>query len=108
MAFKFGQKGGAKKASSIVRLTSLFPLKGKSGYIGSVTGEYFDRNVKVVEGAVDRGTGLTYFVNEWKPGENPTLSVAIAEPYAGKGGGKARDEQEQEVEEQVEEDDIPF
>ena len=33
MAFKFGQKGGKKKASNIVRLTSLFPLKG--GKVGT-------------------------------------------------------------------------
>ena len=114
MAFKFGKKTEQKKASKVVRLTSLFPLKDGTGYIGSVTGEYFDRNVKVVEEGVDRGTGVTYIVKEWKPGENPTLSVVVAEPYEGKGakprfgegGGKARDEQEQEVE--VEEDDIPF
>ncbi len=99
--FKFGQKGGKKTASNIVRVTSFFPLKGKNGGIGGVSGEYFDRFLKVVEEAVDRGTGLTFFYNKWKPGENPTLSVAVAEPYQGK-GGRARDEEEQEVEEEEE------
>ena len=108
MAFKFGQKGGQKKASNIVRLTSLFPLKTpKKGAVGGVQGEYFDRLVKLVEEAVDRGTGITFFYNKWAAGDPASLSAAVAEPYEGKSGGyKARDEQEQEqqYEEQVEED----
>lgn len=106
MSFKFGQKGGQKKASNIVRLTSLFTLKPpKKGAVGGVQGEYFERLVKLVEEGVDRGTGITFFYNKWAPGEPASLSAAVAEPYEGKGGGKARDEQEQAYEEQVEEGD---
>lgn len=113
MAFKFGQKGGQKKASNIVRLTSLFPLKApKKGAVGGVQGEYFDRLVKLVEEAVDKGTGITFFYNKWAAGDPASLSAAVAEPYEGNskkygtgGGYKAQDEvDEQQYEEQVEEE----
>ena len=112
MAFKFTRGGPPKQASKIVRVTSLFQLKPpKTGSVGGVQGEYFDKFVKVVEEAIERGTGLTFFYNTWGPGEPASLSVAVAEPYTPKpksgyqgGGYRARVEQgeEQRHEEQTE------
>ena len=76
--------------------------------MGGVQGEYFDRLVKLVEEGVNRGTGVTFFYNKWKPEEPASLSAAVAEPYTGKKGGgtypSGGSAQAEGYEEQIEEE----
>jgi len=81
-------KGGkmAKKKhydNEIVRLTNLFPVKGKGKLmIGSIRGEYFDTFTDDVQAkALKKKTGISFLVNKF--GDDWVLSAVVADKFKG-------------------------
>lgn len=87
--------------NEIVRLTNLFPIKGKGKLmIGSIRGEYFDTFVDdVFDKAVKKKRGISFLVNKF--GGDWVLSAVVADKFKGKKSKKKYDrerEREREVE----------
>jgi hypothetical protein len=101
----------AKGKSDIEGLTSLFESKN-GGRVGSISGEYLERLIKVVTKALIKGgldkekamkagkylmTGagdaeVVFFCKVWKRGEKPRLSAGPGDPSKKRGGGRKKDD----------------
>ena len=94
-----------KYENKIIRLTNLFPIKGKGKLmIGSIRGEYFDNfTEEVYDKAVRKKRGISFFVNRF--GDDWVLSATIADKFKGKKKRREEEEDEEEVEEEQDEED---
>jgi len=116
MAYGGKFKGKGKKEYTSVQLTGLFKTQKKGLYVGSSTGEYFDKAVAKIKEAIKAKKGVTFFL--WR--NDPDKSEAAFTLYMDldnmqKKGKKIEDGDldsdegdEREPEEEPEEESDPF
>ena len=106
MAYGNKYKGKGKKEYTSVQCTGLFKSSGKKGlYVGSTSGEYFDKFVEKVKEAKKKEKGVVFFLWRNDPDKSEAAFTLYMDVDSGqKKGRKIEEDDDFESKEDPEED----